>query len=75
MVMCMVLYDDIFECGFSHIFTSKGKGIVVLNCASLLIFSTKKFVKDVDYSSIQAPLSIYLTSFIHFIISFRRKKP
>lgn len=43
--MCMVLYDDIFECGFSHIFTSKGKGIVVLNCASLLIFSTKSLSK------------------------------
>lgn len=67
MVMCMVLYDDIFECGFSHIFTSKGKGIVVLNCASLLIFSTKKFVKDVDYSSIQATLFIDLYTFHYFI--------
>lgn len=45
MVMCMVLYDDIFECGFSHIFTSKGKGIVVLNCPSLLIFSTESLSK------------------------------
>lgn len=25
-VMCMVLYDTVSECGFSHIFTSKGRG-------------------------------------------------
>lgn len=25
-VMCMVLYDTVSECGFSHIFTSKGEG-------------------------------------------------
>lgn len=47
-VMCMVLYETVSECGFSHIFTSKGRGgWLILNCAALLIFAfLRKLVKD-----------------------------
>lgn len=39
----------ISECGFSHIFTSKGWGEgFILNCAALLIFAfARELVKDV----------------------------
>lgn len=47
-VMCMVLYDTVSECGFSHIFTSKGRGEwLIENCAALLIFAfLRKLVKN-----------------------------
>lgn len=56
--MCMVLNDDIFECGFSHIFTSKGEGGCCIKLCISAYFFYKKFVKDVDYSSIQTTLFI-----------------
>lgn len=40
--MCMVLYDTVSECGFSHIFTSKGKGNGYIKLCSSAYFCLSK---------------------------------
>lgn len=37
-VMCMVLYETVSECGFSHIYTSKGRGLVNIKLCSSAYF-------------------------------------
>lgn len=52
-VMCMVLYDTVSECGFSHIFTSKGRGMVNIKLCSSAYFclSEEACQRHVGYNS------------------------
>lgn len=76
----------ISECGFSHIFTSKGRGEgFILNCAALLIFAfARELVKDVlDYRAVMKPPYLIacslrfapasISTLLAFFSSLRRK--